>query len=115
MRISSWAGLPGLCHSTMRISTRLEDCLEALDEAADHGRDLVDCAGSDPADVGLALDGRAYEVGSGLKRVVGVYTRGEPTIQTGCPAVKVIESHIPSIVDLHLSAQLDPATSLKMP
>lgn len=57
MRISAWPRLPGLCHSTMRISTGLEDCLEALDETADHSRDLVDCAGSGPADLGLALDG----------------------------------------------------------
>lgn len=49
--------MPGVRYSTVRLSTGLEDCLEALDETADHSRDLVDCAGRGPIDIRLALDG----------------------------------------------------------
>lgn len=84
MRVSAWPRLPGLCHSPVCIPTGLEDCLEALDETADHSRDLVDRAGGGPANLGLALDGRAHEMGSGLKGVVGGYARGKPKITRDC-------------------------------
>lgn len=97
----------------MRISTGLEDCLEALDETADHSRDLVDCVGSDPADLGLALDGRVHEVGSSLRGVVEECAQSKFTVQT---AVRVIEaSHAPNKTNFQLSSQFDPATKLKLP
>lgn len=57
MRVSAWARVSGSSDSPVRISTGLENRLEALDEAADHSRDLVDCAGGDSSALGLALDG----------------------------------------------------------
>lgn len=53
-------------------------------------------------------------MGSGLKLIVGEHARGEPMIQTGFTAVRLIESNTPNIADLHLSAQLDTVTKLKM-
>lgn len=100
----------------MRISTGLEDCLEALDETADHSRDLVDRAGSDPADLGLALDGRVHEVGSSLRGVVKECAQRKFTVQTAFTAVRVIEaSHVPDQTNLQLSSQFDTATKLKLP
>lgn len=115
MRISTWPRLPSLCHSTMRISTGLEDCLEALDETADHSRDLVDCAGSDPTDLGLALDGRVDEVGSSLKGVVEERAQSQSTVQIEFTAVRVIETHVPNKTNLQLSSQSDSVTKLESP
>lgn len=113
MRISAWTRLPGLCHPTMRISTGLEDCLEALDETPDHSRDLVDCAGSDPADLGLALDGRIHEVGSSLKGVVEECAQSKSTVQPKFTTVGVIESHVTNKTTLQLSSEFNSATKCR--
>lgn len=49
--------MSSLRHAYMFISAQLEDILEAMDEAPNHRRTVVDSAGWHTTSVGLVVDG----------------------------------------------------------